>query len=388
MSRRSRTCLFACTGRGLKGHGFDDLSGQFEAAEFFVENGALEFLRRYPDLCPAFNRCLIGVLSALRDVVGKGAEGWKAGLPDFLVHAGFEDFRSMPEELVRLFGPDRIPLFVYGTLMSGQFAAYMMCSSLLLGDAVVSGYELRDRGYYPEMVRKENGTVIGQLYYVDGETLSEIDRYESEGTMYDRVPVTVRLEGGEREAQAYVRKGPKARKKAALRWGIRDEDPVWYASYGSNMSAERFSCYILGGLCPLNGKTYTGCENKNLWAAEELISVPGRMYFARESKSWQHGGVAFYAPEAEGRTVMRAYLITYGQLKEIQEQEGPVWYGRTQVLGLKEGVPVVTLTSEQTQARTTPCDAYLAVIRDALVGENGMTEKDAGDYIASCLRPL
>ncbi len=87
---------------------------------------------------------------------------------------------------------------------------------------------------------------------------------------------------------------------------------------------------------------------------------------------------------------MRLYLITYGQLKEIQGQEGKSskWYGRILFLDSINGIPVFTLTSEESAEQTEPSEEYLSLLREALMAEAGMTERETEKYLKSCAAPF
>ena len=167
------------------------------------------------------------------------------------------------------------------------------------------------------------------------------------------------------------------------RWGMKEDDEVWYAAYGSNLSSERFRYYLEGGTCPQNGKTYPGCRDKLLWSDNMVYMVRGRMYFAKHSPSWNKGGVAFFDKNGRGSTIVRCYRITWGQLQDIQQQEGPSWYGRREFLGFYDGADIYTLTSEEVQEQTKPDAAYLKLIRNALV-ECGETKAEAKKYLKAC----
>ncbi len=169
---------------------------------------------------------------------------------------------------------------------------------------------------------------------------------------------------------------------------MRKNDKVWYACYGSNLSSERFSYYIEGGFCPLNNKNYDGCKDKTLWTESKICQKPGSMYFARTSDSWGGYGVAFYDPEANGTVIMRLYKVTWGQLLEIQKQEGnhPHWYGWLVSLGVDpDGCPVYTITSTRKEAINHPSEKYLNLIRDALINECGFDDSAADKYLEAAL---
>jgi hypothetical protein len=168
---------------------------------------------------------------------------------------------------------------------------------------------------------------------------------------------------------------------------MKTNDKVWYACYGSNLKAKRFECYIIGGYCPCNGKYYRGCTDKTMWAESKTRNFNGELYFGNESRTWGGNGVAYYDPEKTGTVIMRLYLITWGQLLDVQKQEGKSssWYGRLVSLGNEDGIPVYTFTSEFRHEFNPPSDKYLAVIRDGLVNECGVSENEAGAYLASAL---
>lgn len=162
------------------------------------------------------------------------------------------------------------------------------------------------------------------------------------------------------------------------------KDYVWYACYGSNLCADRFKCYVAGGVCADNGREYSGCRDKALWTDSKIKRYPGRIFFANKSGSWGGKGVAFYDPDADGETIMRLYKITREQLAEVREQEGPSprWYGRMLELGTEDGIPVYTITNEVPIPANQPADNYLALIRRALVEECGVAADEVEEYLA------
>ncbi len=84
---------------------------------------------------------------------------------------------------------------------------------------------------------------------------------------------------------------------------------VWYVAYGSNLSAERFSCYLQGGQPPGAAFTYPGARDQTPPRASKAVWLPGSVYFATESQVWG-GGRALYDPDAPGKAAARSYLIT------------------------------------------------------------------------------
>ena len=288
---------------------------------------------------------------------------------------------------------NRNPVFVYGTLMRGERAnGYLHCAEYV-GEAALRDYAMYDLGSYPGIVAVAGEAVIGELYRVDDDTLKRMDEYEGEGTLYHRNTVRVSMaDGTAADAFAYVYALPVGENKKSVRsrWNMKDSDPVWYAGYGSNLCADRFRCYIEGGRWDEHVKPNKGCRDTTLWSQSLVKNFPGRMYFASESGSWDDCGVAFYAPECDGDTVMRLYRITCGQLKDVQDQEGNAdgWYGRLAFLGFVDGVPAYTFTSEYTHTPNAPGERYRDLIFDALSKECGMRGEEAAAYIESCCSPL
>ena len=287
-----------------------------------------------------------------------------------------------------------VNIFVYGTLMSGQRASGYLDGCALLGRYCLHDYAMYNLGAYPGIVPQEGESVVGEVYRVPADRLPELDAYEGEGSLYHRRTVTVKRRRAKAiDVQAYIYAHTEDLPAESMRepWNSKDSDRVWYAGYGSNLSAERFACYIQGGVCRENGKTYDGCTDRTLWTDSCLRDYPGRMYFGQKSRSWKENdaakGVAFYDPAQPGKTHMRLYQISRAQLHEVQAQEGlsPNWYGRLVTLGVHEdGCPIYTFTSEVRQEPNAPSEAYLNLIRTALIEECGLTGAEADAYLNIC----
>jgi hypothetical protein len=194
---------------------------------------------------------------------------------------------------------------------------------------------------------------------------------------------------------------------------------VWYTSYGSNMSRERFMCYLKGGAIPSMTKPCAGSRDPTEPEASEVLRIRGVMpHTARSSKTWGGGGVLFiHAPEPDevavvppgtdapgaGETLARAYLITLEQFCDVLAQESAKkpgalgvewaeaqlgklrakgagsssrwikhgWYGRAMYLGDLKGYPCVTFTCEPHEAtdpslHSPPSPAYANVVLHGL----------------------
>jgi len=80
------------------------------------------------------------------------------------------------------------------------------------------------------------------------------------------------------------------------------EPLVYYASYGSNIDASRFACYIQGGKPRHSKSAYKGARNKQfdpemshyiVFENELMFGGPSEQF---ESSTWGGGGVCFVAP--------------------------------------------------------------------------------------------
>ena len=92
-------------------------------------------------------------------------------------------------------------VFTYGTLMEGQKAhgLFEMCP---FADGVLRDYGLYEVGGFPAAVPVEGFSVYGELYVVDENRLHEIDKYESEGSLYIRR--LLEIEVGPKRFDAWV----------------------------------------------------------------------------------------------------------------------------------------------------------------------------------------
>jgi gamma-glutamylaminecyclotransferase len=100
------------------------------------------------------------------------------------------------------------PLFVYGTLMSGQTNAAELGGAVFLGAArTAPAYTLIDLGDYPGLVPGGATAVSGELYQVAPDHLTLLDLFEEHPDLYRREAVA--LADGQR-AVAYLLVRPPA----------------------------------------------------------------------------------------------------------------------------------------------------------------------------------
>jgi hypothetical protein len=186
---------------------------------------------------------------------------------------------------------------------------------------------------------------------------------------------------------------------------------VWYVSYGSNMAARRFACYLEGGRPEGGTRVNPGARDRRPPERDIPVDLTGTVYFAGESPQWG-GGVAFYDPAVPGRTAARAYLVTAGQLVDVLAQEmyrepadgdpleelvgGPLPDGRHVFgdgryesiveVGRVAGMPLLTFTSphgSEHVERTPPAASYLAMMAEGLRESRGWSEDQVTAYLDS-----
>ncbi len=188
-----------------------------------------------------------------------------------------------------------------------------------------------------------------------------------------------------------------------------NDDRVWYVSYGSNMSWERFRCYLVGGRPPGGSRTNPGARDRTLPGRDVGVELPGTTYFAGSSPQWG-GSVAFYDHDAPGPTAARAYLVTATQLADVAAQEmyrepgddtladvarRPLPDGRHRLgdgryetlvhLGDLDRLPMLTFTAPGTAddvEHGAPSSAYLGMMATGLREAHRWDEARIGAYLA------
>ena len=270
-------------------------------------------------------------------------------------------------------------IFVYGTLMKGQAANDKLDGAIYLGRGILRDYRMFSLGAYPGIQPCVGGSVVGELYEVDDACIEQLDCYEGEGTLYRRETVEVFTYPNEysddlfvypryNKAYVYIYNGDAEQLETINQiWGTQNDVYVWYASYGSNIDEDRFLCYLEGGKCAANGRTYKGCDDKSRWIEEDIALYPGTVYASNNSPSWRDKGVAFFDEKGTNRYLngfafMKLYKIRWSQLLQIQRQEGrdESWYGRIVAAGVhSDDVPVYTFTSAKKGQYSEPDVSYV-----------------------------
>lgn len=185
------------------------------------------------------------------------------------------------------------------------------------------------------------------------------------------------------------------------------EDRVWYTAYGSNLSVDRFRCYLSGGRPAGGSRTYPGCRDTTEPARTVPLAIPGALYFTGPSRTWGDGGTAVYDPDGGARVAVTAYLVRVGQLIDVLAQEmrrhpgadldlgplrkhgrhrsGPGRYETLLQVGTRDEIPMITLTSERHDPPvvTPPTDPYLRTMATGLRATHGWSTNRIVSYLAA-----
>ena len=94
-------------------------------------------------------------------------------------------------------------VFTYGTLLKGERNHHLIDDNDYVCDATVNGFIMFNLGRYPGIYHG-NGTILGEIYLVDDETLNKLDELEEEGSLYIREIVKAKSLDKEYEVYIYV----------------------------------------------------------------------------------------------------------------------------------------------------------------------------------------
>jgi hypothetical protein len=190
-----------------------------------------------------------------------------------------------------------------------------------------------------------------------------------------------------------------------------DRREVFYAAYGSNLSAERFACYIGGGTAPGASLALPGARDRRQPESWHALRPPGRLSFRGQSLTWGGAPAIFEPATSSGHlgteVFVRAWRLGWDQLEDVMAQEngrptcplavepaalvdgfsllvGPGRYDRLVCVGTLEGLPVLTFTaptSFESVIPEAPSPAYLAHIITGLRETFGLVDLEVVDYL-------
>ena len=210
---------------GVAGHGYGADEYRRKILCMFALTGAKSLIDRYPDFCPQMKP----VLTEQLELVRKRPEGEPSWTNP-------RDLTGLSIQTIAAWNGNTEPVFVYGTLMQGESAHSRLADAVFAGKAILRGYAVYSVSWYPGIVPEEKEAVLGELYYVSKQMIPGMDEYEGEGTLYQRKTVTVETQYGKKEAYAYIYLNKVfGNPIKGGRWAGKENDPVWYACYGSNL---------------------------------------------------------------------------------------------------------------------------------------------------------
>lgn len=189
-------------------------------------------------------------------------------------------------------------------------------------------------------------------------------------------------------------------------------DRLWYVAYGSNLSLERFRCYLVGGRPAGAARTYPGCRDHRPPADIHSLMIPGGLYFAGRSAVWG-GGMAFLDPDASTHpsgVAARAYLLARMQFLDVLTQEmhrmpgvgqdsskdpilmltdgaqhalGPGRYETVVRVGTLDSLPLLTFTAPTSACADLqpPSRPYLATLAAGLREAHGWSASEVAVYL-------
>ena len=309
-------CLRNLAECAFETHGCDGPGDAKEAFEALESAHTKTFVTVFSDICPEFTE---EYNKAYAFFTGKEAES------------------AMPERAV----------FVYGTLMRGQYNHEFLESSEFLCRGTLRDYKKTDLGYYPGIKEYPGGTVAGELYVVKDETMPSLDRLEGEGSLYRRTKCKVSVaEGVEARAEVYVYipeipdgEGKKRR---------------LYFAYGSNMNRKQ----MLKERCK-------GAETVGL-----AVLYGYELLFRSNGAGTEHYGTV--EPREGSKVYGTLYLISKENEKTLDEKEGVgnrTYYKKTVRVGLN-GVMFEAMTYIKTRgAYGAPSENYKNKIADGYRAE-------------------
>lgn len=185
---------------------------------------------------------------------------------------------------------------------------------------------------------------------------------------------------------------------------------VWYASYGSNLDADRFASALAGRRETTAPALSTGARHPSRPSPSVPLVLPHRLYFTRVPDFWG-AAPAFVDTERSSThpTLARAYLIGWRQFEDLVAEEntrapaplavaddkltdgaavllGLGRYENLLCVGRRDGVPVVTHTAPWALADViprAPLPAYVAVLAGGLRATHGLTDTAVVDYLGA-----
>jgi hypothetical protein len=185
---------------------------------------------------------------------------------------------------------------------------------------------------------------------------------------------------------------------------------IWYASYGSNLSAERLACYITGGRPHGSRRTYVGARDNAPPLGTVALEISYQLYFSGESGVWDGSPAFIDTNPVDGIVALaRAYLIGWDQFEDVVAQEngrpsacievddqelvpgfsrriGSRRYENLLCIGRLDDIAVVTFTAPWSMSEVTPgapSADYLAMLITGLREAHDLSDEELVRYLGS-----
>lgn len=130
--------------------------------------------------------------------------------------------RAQLYQLNRAYHGFTCTIFVYGTLMVGERRNGLMDRAAYGGKYFLKDYGCYNVDNFPGIVKDKGAKVEGEIYFVPYPLLQVLDKYEAEGTLYERKNVVVCNPPALLSCQVYVYKGKVSGKRIEGRWSERN----------------------------------------------------------------------------------------------------------------------------------------------------------------------
>ncbi len=208
-----RSVLLGCTGRGFRGHGFDNVRGLVEVTEFFIEHGARDYIEHFGNPCQEFTECLNQALLFLLNGVSRGSVAGDWGddytdrACDILVKAKMItcEEEEEPAEKERLY-------LAYGSNLNIAQMQFRCPDARIVGSAELPGWRLMYKGSksgnYLTIEQADGYTVPVAVWVVSEQDEKNLDRYEGFPDFYYKKELSVTLReiesGQARAIKAFV----------------------------------------------------------------------------------------------------------------------------------------------------------------------------------------
>ena len=190
-----------------------------------------------------------------------------------------------------------------------------------------------------------------------------------------------------------------------------DERPVWYASYGSNCSRDRFLTYLRGGRAEGAGRDQIGARDTRDPSGDEPVRFETAVCFVGRSTRWG-GAPAFLEHDRSARpgALGRRYCVTRQQFADVLAQEsgrpfdsvplpdldelepgtrvviGDGFYDALVILAPIDGVPCLSFTSPQppdAREPSPPSEPYLRTIITGLAEIHDLDDEALATHLSA-----